>query len=55
MYYNKVLPVCQLLFADVVFKQQAAKEVQTPCLEQGDLFKVEDRWHQPVPQPHHRQ
>jgi len=30
MYYNKVLPVCQLLFAGVVFKQQAAQQANSP-------------------------
>jgi hypothetical protein len=53
MYYNKVLPKCQLLFASsVTFKQQAAEEVQAPCLEQSDLFESKQLGHQPVPQPH---
>jgi hypothetical protein len=38
MYYNKVLLTCQVLFAGAVvaFKQHAAEEVQSPCLEQSD-------------------
>ena len=52
MYYNVVLPVCQQLFAGVVFKQQTAECAQTPGLEQGDLFKTKDSGHEPVPKPH---
>ena len=54
MYYNKVLPTCQLLFAVicVAFKQQAAEEVQTPCLEQSDGLQPKQFGHEPVPQEH---
>ena len=50
MYYNKVSQPCQLLFGVVAFKQQAAEEVQAPCLEQSDLFEAKDSGHEPVPQ-----
>ena len=52
MYYNKVLPTCQLLFADacVAFKQHAAEEVQAPCLEQSDGLQLKQFGHEPVPQ-----
>ncbi len=54
MYYNKVLPPCQLLFAGAVvaFKQHAAEEVQAPCLEQSDFLQSKQFGHQPVPQEH---
>jgi len=57
MYYNKILPTCQPLFAgsSVAFKQQSAEEVQAPCLEQGDLFESKDGGHEPVPEQHGRQ
>ena len=54
MYYNKVLSPCQPLLAGAVvaFKQHAAEEVQSPCLEQSDGLQPKQFRHEPVPQKH---
>lgn len=55
MYYKVFWITCQplglvLVRSNVAFKQQTAKEQQTPGLEPSDLGQAKDRGHQPVPQ-----